>query len=180
MHLCDCSYLITFTYDDRCQLTSTIFWKKFGGNNIKHEYFTGFSSFSIWNLIKISKLILLWANTGMFTTTVTSTRRGVTLLLCKFGDDVIWNCLGWKSLDNSADKGEATTHSMYTRCRWPCHSVVHPDWYIKVGWCWASHLQVCLGVNVIGVIPFTHWLLHSRYKKNGKYTKSSTYNIIIS
>ena len=35
MHLCDCSYLITFTYDDRCQLTSTIFWKKFGGNNIK-------------------------------------------------------------------------------------------------------------------------------------------------
>ena len=64
---------------------------------------------------------------------------------------------------NPADMvGAETAHFMHTGRRWPFHSIVHPDWYIKEGWCWAPHLQVCLRVNIIGVIPLTHWSLHFR------------------
>ena len=64
---------------------------------------------------------------------------------------------------NPADmRGAETAHFMHTGRRWPCHSSVHPDWYIEEEWCWAPHLQVCPRVNIIGVIPLTHWSLHSR------------------
>ena len=47
---------------------------------------------------------------------------------------------------NPADMvGAETAQFVHTGRRWPFHSIVHPDWYIKEGWCWAPHLQVARG-----------------------------------